>query len=397
MNVAAETTWLLGAGASKDAGAPLASELFDSLKGATGARDLNATYDYIAAGAIMKTARLSLLGSWRRPNVEDVANTLDGLIERDSSDLGPFVGAWQAWLDDMDPTGEPRPSVTEAIGASLQRMMTARVTDSVDAGYVDWTAEAKVLVAALHQPRYPGNALLRLRHWLSQAVSERVAGPYQDLSYLEPLARSRVGDSSVCAGATLNYDTCVERAFETIGVPTCDALVHWRSREVMDVEHSVAHIYKPHGSVLWRTLDDDTYSPAAGQASGEPGIIFGGRNKLTARGPFLDSLLAWRSALESCRKLLVVGYSFGDDHVNALIANWYRRQQGSKRIIIVDPGFSKASNGFADLLHRRSNEAQDPDTDEKGRLILPGLGSVRIIREPASAGIALAISEFERA
>ena len=89
MTVVRETTWLLGAGASRDAGVPLAAELFDQLKGASGQVELNATYDYVAAGAIMRAARLSLVGNWRGPNIEDVANTLDELIRRERQQPDP--------------------------------------------------------------------------------------------------------------------------------------------------------------------------------------------------------------------------------------------------------------------------------------------------------------------
>jgi hypothetical protein len=395
VTVVRETTWLLGAGASRDAGVPLAAELFDQLKGASGQVELNATYDYVAAGAIMRAARLSLVGNWRRPNIEDVANTLDELIRRDSSDLGPFVGAWHSWLNDVDPLGEPSLKVTEQVGATLQRVIAGVNPRNGEGANIDWTAEAKRLVELLQAPRHPGEILSRLRLWLSQAVRDRMTGPYGDVSYLEPLARTRVGTSHVCMGATLNYDLCVEQAFESAGYRVCDGLGHWLSHEVMDVKHSAAHIYKPHGSILWRSVDEDTFSFWSAQEDGEPGIIFGGRNKLTAHGPFLDSLLTWRAGLEKCRNLLVIGYSFGDDHVNALIANWLRIGKDSKRIIVIDPGFSKSGTGFAGILHRNSNEARDPDMDSRGRLILPSHRSVHIMRRSATEGIPKALALLE--
>jgi hypothetical protein len=342
----------------------------------------------------MRAARLSLLGNWRKPNVEDLANTLDELISRDSSDLGPFVGAWHTWLNDVDPVGEPSLKVSEQIGAALQRMIADSARTGAGAN-IDWSAEAKRLVELLQAPRYPGEVLPRLRLWLSHAVRSRMTEPYQDVSYLEPLSRTRVGSSRVCMGATLNYDLCIERAFEAAGHRVCDGFVHWLSHKAMDVRHSAVHIYKPHGSILWQSVDQDTFSLAGDHAAGNPGIIFGGRNKLTAHGPFLDSLLTWRAGLEKCRNLLVIGYSFGDDHVNALIANWLRIEQDSKRVIIVDPKFSKNGTPFAGVLHRNSNEAADPDVDPRGRLILPGQRSVQIMRLTATEGIPKALALLE--
>jgi hypothetical protein len=236
-----------------------------------------------------------------------------------------------------------------------------------------------------------------LRRWLSRAVRDRLEGPYEDVSYLTPLSRTRIGRSRVCAGATLNYDTCIEQAFEAAGQHVCDGLCHWLRGEVMDAKHSAVHIYKPHGSVLWRSADEDTYSSWGDHDDGEPGIIFGGRNKLTAHGPFLDSLLAWRAALEKCQNLLLVGYSFGDDHVNALVAGWFRIEQSSKKIIVVDPEFSRDKSGFAEMLHRNSNESRHPGADTRGRLIPAGGGPVSILRDTAALGIPKALALLERA
>jgi hypothetical protein len=383
-----DTTWLLGAGASRDAGVPLATEMSNALKGSSGRLGLNAVYDYVLAGTIMRAARLSLLGTWRRPNIEDVANTVDALIERDMSEVGPFVGAWHAWLGDVDPTGEPRLRVAEEVAALLQKLALS----GRSAGSIDWTGEAKRLITLLQTPGYPGDTLQQLRHWLSQAVVERVQGPYGDVSYLAPLAETRVGSSGVCAGATLNYDLCIEDAFAAAGTPTCDGLTHWLAGEVMDTDHGVAHVYKPHGSVRWHRIDDDTFSVVDEPHGARPGIVFGGRNKLTARGPFLDSLLIWRNVLERCANLIVVGYSFGDDHVNALISNWLRRHPSEKRLLVVDPGFGRGSGKLSEILHRRSSEAQSPDLDDKGRLVERDSPAVQIVRRGAREGIPEAIA-----
>jgi hypothetical protein len=365
--------------------------MFDVLRGTAGRPDLNAIYDYVVAGTIMRGARLSVRSGWQRPNIEDVANTVDALIERDVSEVGPFVGAWHGWLNDVDPLGGPRLSIAEEVAAILQRLVYTRDKLSND---LDWTAEATRLIALLKEPGYPGDTLHQLRLWLSQAVVDHVSGPYGDVSYLAPLAATRVGTTGVCAGATLNYDLCVEGALAAAGISTCDALTHWLDGEVMDVDHAAAHIYKPHGSVSWHRIDDDTFSLTNGTPGASPGIVFGGRNKLTAHGPFLDSLLVWRSVLEQCNNLIVIGYSFGDDHVNALVGNWLRRQPGRKRVIVVDPNF-KRSSGLCETLYRRSSEADAPDSDDRGRLVVTEESpTVQILRRTAREGVTEALDHL---
>ena len=43
------------------AGVPLAAELFDELKGSSGEVELNATYDYVAAGVMMRVFSVNVL------------------------------------------------------------------------------------------------------------------------------------------------------------------------------------------------------------------------------------------------------------------------------------------------------------------------------------------------
>ena len=53
-----------------------------------------------------------------------------------------------------------------------------------------------------------------------------------------------------------------------------------------------------------------------------PAVIFGGRSKLRADGPYLDLLREFVSALTGTEDLVVVGYSFRDDHVNEVVRTW---------------------------------------------------------------------------
>jgi hypothetical protein len=63
--------------------------------------------------------------------------------------------------------------------------------------------------------------------------------------------------------------------------------------------------------------------PAEKQRYDQPAVVFGEAGKLRSEGPFLELLLAWAAALKRAANLLVVGYSFRDQHVNELIARWF--------------------------------------------------------------------------
>jgi hypothetical protein len=57
---------------------------------------------------------------------------------------------------------------------------------------------------------------------------------------------------------------------------------------------------------------------------------------LVASGPFLSLLLEFERLLESATRLIIIGYSFRDDHVNEVIRRWLA-DDASRTITIVDP------------------------------------------------------------
>jgi hypothetical protein len=75
-------------------------------------------------------------------------------------------------------------------------------------------------------------------------------------------------------------------------------------------------------------------------------VIFGGRNKLTAAGPFLDLLAKFKEVLNKHSRLLVVGYSFRDEHVNQCIARWLGTGASRVVTIVEREGASAANNLF---------------------------------------------------
>lgn len=90
-----------------------------------------------------------------------------------------------------------------------------------------------------------------------------------------------------------------------------------------------------------------------------PAVIFGQRNKLTADGPFLDFLRAFQQELINVEILTVIGYSFGDDHINTYISQWLNLSP-EKCIRIIDPEFENSKVSFvSDLKLLRAKRPQN--------------------------------------
>ena len=141
--------------------------------------------------------------------------------------------------------------------------------------------------------------------------------------------------------ATLNYDQLVEVSLEKIERKVDLGLTQWNDKRFVRFHGKSPKLIKLHGSTNWFIRNDDEivfdgdttpsiYSPSRA-------IIFGGQSeKLVPYGPFLHLRHQFHQLLQDSSYLLVVGYSFRDLHLNALIRSWIATRQNVK-IIIVDP------------------------------------------------------------
>jgi hypothetical protein len=76
------------------------------------------------------------------------------------------------------------------------------------------------------------------------------------------------------------------------------------------------------------------------------GVIFGSGNKLTAEGPFIDLLHKCKRLLWQKSHLLVLGYSFRDDHINHIIEHWFTSNRTTKVTIVGAPKSDVDKNPF---------------------------------------------------
>lgn len=185
------------------------------------------------------------------------------------------------------------------------------------------------------------------------------------VKYLQPLINlaSKRGRLVV---ATLNYDNAIELVSTKYPINCNTCLYSWTKKGYVDLTGDGLHLLKLHGSVDW---EEFKHSPVDGglsdyvvqqvQDMGErrknpyeqhtPAVIFGGRNKLTTRGPFLDMLRAFQEELLSSERLTIIGYSFGDSHINSYITRWFNHNSNT-RLRIIDPGFDYMTSEYAQEL-----------------------------------------------
>jgi SIR2-like protein len=187
----------------------------------------------------------------------------------------------------------------------------------------------------------------RLQEWLA------LADP-KSATYLRGLGELCI-DGDDLDIFTLNYDLCIETALTAANLKFSngfDSSGVWSPSAFSDSEH--VRLYKLHGSLDW--VDDQIYGLCSLQFPRHenaetikaddvrPQLIFGTAHKLSAREPFLTLAYHFSQRVLQTKVLAVVGYSFGDEHVNQIIEQGLKKN-GRLRLVVVSPDASKLVRG----------------------------------------------------
>jgi hypothetical protein len=293
--------FLLGAGASKDAGLPLAIEITDRI-----VDDIERSYVALMPllrfvhGGICFGRGCSNKKPDERVNIEEFLIACQDLAHRSSSTLYPFVSSWHEKLAEV---GHLPPEIEEA-GETNAFEFVSR-----------------------HCKR-------RLREWLTINDSTRI-------KYFRNL-KDFISEGFRLHVFTLNYDECVELALahelgEINGKWTTGFHHKGWKPELFDNKKKRfdALLYKLHGSLDWVEDEDlgvcSVKWPMAEHAEEIPDtyeslLIFATALKVIPRDPYLTLLVRFRAELLRCECVVILGYSFGDDHVNTMLLDAMRKR-----------------------------------------------------------------------
>lgn len=304
-----KTVVLLGAGASVPAGLPTAQALTSQiLQDLVSDDPLRFPVDRLARRCI-EVVHKALLADGRGPDFEEILEILDLLADADTFPLGLAVRDWHPALQSL-------------------RNEVARSTDRPQYTYVGAGVEMRKSIARLVEP-----------------------AEFRSLDYLAPLVEAHRAEGSLCV-ATLNYDTTVEAVGQkmTCPVSTGGIKLGWNPDTGLQFEPGSLKLLKLHGSVTWPQFgwraghllpggDETRWS--AREVSSSPNkpvpAIIAGTAKLTATGPFMDLLVRFRQEVMESDRLVIVGYSFRDAHVNAVVRGFINMRYTPSAVSIVDP------------------------------------------------------------
>lgn len=164
---------------------------------------------------------------------------------------------------------------------------------------------------------------------------------------------------------TLNYDLCVEDACRSAEIDLTTGFRKDTKRwdpSVFQSRDSGINLYKLHGSLSW-VLDgnppnQNLIEAETGHTNKEPELILGPRPKLQSDEPFLTLYYEFRKTLRSAKLCVVVGYSFGDAHINDALCEASRL---GLTVLDVNPSNERRSFRYYKKLDMKAKEALEKD------------------------------------
>ena len=349
---------ILGAGASADANLKLTADLAKAIVEEANAprRLLASDRDWIQAlnavyAGMVNYQTIHGGNPLTSVNIEMLISAIRLLRERDSLEIAPFVGSWSAGISDFTSTSLPT-KLTDRLVSSLGRSMldvSARVSEQLNL--------SRLLIDTIQSATHPDlkKPLEEAEHFVLTTLLQLLR-KHGDVEYLQPLidlAKSQHGGLDVI---TLNYDLTVESAADG-QVDLVRGVESWSPGQAMEIpqREGTLNLIKLHGSLDWqlrgvggtgdsrltgrgiRVLTEAEMNAPAFQDS-EPWIVVGTRDKLGTDGPTLELNFAARAALRRASRLVIVGYSFHDNHVNNMIRDWLSSDV-ERKISVVDKYF----------------------------------------------------------
>lgn len=152
---------------------------------------------------------------------------------------------------------------------------------------------------------------------------------------------------------TLNYDLIFEKVFNSSEAkPLNNGFSNnvWDTTS-FDVEQTKINLYKIHGSLDWYSEEDTTHSlpdyeiafNALQPDERKPHLILGYETKLFSVDPFFTLLQKFIEKLGKANLVVIIGYSFFDAYLNNLLIKFLNSSE-NKKLYIVDPFFSSQKN-----------------------------------------------------
>lgn len=293
---------LLGAGASVEADIPASTTMIGKIESLLRTHEdwksYLPLYHHVKSAILYAAGLRGQFGDEVLFNIEVLVNTLYELERNEDHPLYPFIASWNL-----------------------------RFVDLAQQGFSNVQG-------------FRRNILQELKRWM--CPEDQAQG-----DYYSGLRRLQEHLNYPLHVFSLNYDMCVERVgvsdfviesgFDGFGPRH---LWDWERFEQSDSgppSLPQMYLYKLHGSINWkRDAGRNLFrvEQIENVASDQMDIIFGRDFKLQAADPYLFYAYQFRRFTLDSQLILVIGYSFGDDHINRIIAQAFENDPDRKLLVV---------------------------------------------------------------
>jgi NAD-dependent SIR2 family protein deacetylase len=288
--------FLLGAGASADAGIPISNKMVEEIEKLvetnTEWTPYKELYFYLKSSINYSDG---ILGKFNETfNVERLLIVISEIEKRESNLMYPFIGTWNIRLLDLG-------------GINFEN------------------------VRKFHK---------LIRRQLNEWVGLR---SYDNANYYQTFSSLSKDIGQLMKVFTLNYDLCFETVVgkdKVIELGFTKNTNEWHQSNFENDNGKQYNLYKLHGSIDWYIKDSTLYKSEKIEA--EPELIFGILHKMTSVDPYFYYSSILRNACRDDAKLLVViGYSYADEYVNIILSQALAAKS-VLRVLNVSPFCGKA-------------------------------------------------------
>ena len=174
---------------------------------------------------------------------------------------------------------------------------------------------------------------------LKDFIVEKTTVDKEEIHYLSPL-KDFIKESRPLRILTVNYDTAIEQFCEEYKIPYTDGFdLYWNPSNFDDEDKYDVHLYKLHGSITWYQTNRKNYLKSLVKPEGNKislitkeearSLILYPAQKWFYSDPILELLLKARKILENndVKVLIVIGFSFRDDHIREILWNAARKNR----------------------------------------------------------------------
>jgi hypothetical protein len=295
--------FLLGAGASAEAGIPISMAMIDllesSLKPGKEREQYHGLYQHVKSAIHFAAGLKGHFGGAVPFNIETLINTLYELERNEEHPLYPFIAAWSSRFVAL-------------------------------AGAKDFDVVR----------RFRKDILVDLKRWMCPEDSSK-ADYYRRLILLQRELNYPLHVFS------LNYDLCVENLSSAefrveTGFANYGPSHSWDwERFDMETTNNIAPqlvLYKLHGSINWKRKPETKELFCVAQTESVDAdkmeVIFGREFKLEAADPYLFLAYKFRELSLLTKLIVTLGYGFGDAHINKMLTQSLRADVERRLLVI---------------------------------------------------------------